>query len=405
MRISSNTIYDNNVAALNQQQALVAKTQQQIASGRRILTAADDPVAAARALDVAQADAINTQFATNRNSARATLTASETTLQGVTSLLQDIRDISVSAGNSTLNDSNRLSIAKDLNSRLQTLIGLANSTDGIGNHLFSGYQSQTVPFAATGAGVAYNGDDGQRQVQVNAGRQLPANNSGADVFMRVKNGNGVFVSQPAAGNTGGAFTSKDTVIDSALITGNSYEVLFANDPIAGTVFSVTNTTTGQPVAIQGQQFTSGQSISFEGMQFTITGTPAAGDKFAVGPSTNSSQSIFKTVSDLVTALNTPVGTGSNLSLLNSLQSGIKNLDNGLENVLNVRSSLGLRINEVDALQSSGDDLGLQYKQTLSVLQDLDYNKAITELTQRQAYLQAAQKSFTTVSNLSLFSYM
>src|SRR3989338_6116590 len=74
MRISSNTIFDSNVAALNQQQARLLQTQQQIASGRRILAASDDPVAATRALEINQADATNAQYASNRNSARNTLT-------------------------------------------------------------------------------------------------------------------------------------------------------------------------------------------------------------------------------------------------------------------------------------------------------------------------------------------
>ncbi|MDP1634649.1 MAG: flagellin, partial [Gallionellaceae bacterium] len=82
-----------------------------------------------------------------------------------------------------------------------------------------------------------------------------------------------------------------------------------------------------------------------------------------------------------------------------------NLDNALDNVLNVRATLGLRLGEIDALQVAGENLGLQFKQTLSQLQDTDYNKAISDLTQQQATLQAAQQSFTKVSGLSLFNYM
>jgi flagellar hook-associated protein 3 FlgL len=67
--------------------------------------------------------------------------------------------------------------------------------------------------------------------------------------------------------------------------------------------------------------------------------------------------------------------------------------------------LGLRLNEIDALQSSGEDLGLQFKQTLSGLQDVDYNKAVSDLTQQQMSLQAAQKSFLKIADLSLFSYI
>ena len=151
---------------------------------------------------------------------------------------------------------------------------------------------------------------------------------------------------------------------------------------------------------------SGQAISFDGMKFDIQGIPANGDTFTVTPSTN--ESIFKTVSDLIAALNTPAATAANggtTSIVNSLGRSLNNLDNALNNILSIRSSLGLRLQEVDALQTAGDDLGLQFKQTLSQLQDIDYNKAISDLAQQQMSLQAAQKSFATVSSLSLFSYI
>lgn len=395
MRISTNTIFDSNVAALNQQQARLLQTQQQIASGRKLLTASDDPVAATRALAVSQSDATNTQYASNRNMARNTLSMAETTLQGVTSLLQDVRDAALSAG-SGLTDDNRRAIASDLKGRLQELIGLANSTDGIGNYLFSGFQSRTKPFAADAvAGASYAGDDGQRNIQVSASRQMASSDSGADVFMRVKNGNGAFVTQSAVANTGTGVVSVGNVANPALLTGHDYSITFTS----ATTYDVTDTTTATPVS-SGNAYVSGQAISFDGMQFDIKGIPAAGDTFTVAPSAN--ENIFKTISNLIDALNTPV-VGANLS--NSLLHGIKQLDNALDNVLNTRVTLGLRLNEVDALDAAGEDLGLQFKKTLKELQDTDYNKAISDLAQQKMNLEAAQQSFVKVTGLSLFNYL
>lgn len=399
MRISSKTIFDSNVALLGQQQARLLQTQQQIASGRRIQTAADDPVAAARALEIAQSDSMNTQYAANRTIARHTLSLAESNLQSVTSLLQDVQTAVVNAGNGALNSSDRRTIATDLSGRLQELIGLANSTDGVGNYLFAGFQSKTQPFVATPAGIGYFGDDGKHNVQVSATRQIASGDSGADVFMRVKNGNGTFSTQAAATNTGTGIISTGSVTNpAALVAGNSYSISFSL--VAGVM---NYTVTGAPVALAAPvtgAYVSGQAISFDGMQLEIQGAPAVTDTFTVTPSTN--ESVFKTISDLIDALNAPV-VGANLT--NSLNRGLNNLDNALNKVLTTRSSLGLRLNEIDALQIAGDDLGLQFKQTLSALQDVDYNKAISDLTQQQMSLQAAQKSFTKISELSLFSYL
>lgn len=396
MRVSSSTLFDASVAEMTRQQAGMMHT---VATGRRILTASDDPVAATRALEVSQADAANTQFTSNRDSARATLTLAETYLQSVTSLLQEVRDGVLGAGNGSLSNSNRQTIALGFSGRLQELVGLANSTDGAGQYLFSGFQSRTQPFVDTPAGMGYFGDDGQRLIQASATRQMAASNSGADVFMRIKNGNGTFDTQAAGTNTGTGVISRGSVSNPALLTGNSYRVDFS--VVAGvTTYSVTNTTTSAVVIPAGTAYVSGQAISFDGMQFDIKGAPANGDKFTVLPSSN--ESVFKTISDLIAALNTPLA-GANLT--NSLNRGLNNLDNALNNVLNTRASLGTRLNEIDGLQAMGDDLGVQFKQTLSKLQDIDYTKSISDLIQQQTNLQAAQKSFAQINKLSMFDYL
>lgn len=412
MRISSNTLFNFNVAALNQAQTLLQQTQQQAASGVRLLSAATDPVAYSRAMDLTQTDAVNTQQTANRTAATEPLTLAGGVLQNVTSLLQDIRTTAVSAGSNAVTDANRATMAKALTGQLQQLVGLANSTDGSGNYLFSGFQSKTPPFSTTSTGVvSYNGDTGQQLVQVSTGRQMVVNDNGADVFMRIKNGNGTFATGAAATNTGGGIISAGTVTNPAALTGNNYSVAFATAvaPATGMTYSVTytNPTAVPPVtvptAVAGmttQPFTPGQAIGFDGLQFNMQGTPANGDTFTVAPSTN--QSLFTTISNLINTLNTPQA-GANLS--NGLANGIANLDNAMNNILNVQSSQGLRLNEISSLQTAGDNMSFQLKQSLSTLQDTNYTTALTTLNQQQTILQAAQKSFTQVANLSMFSYM
>ncbi|MBI5660346.1 MAG: flagellar hook-associated protein FlgL [Nitrosomonadales bacterium] len=414
MRISSSTIYESNVAALNQQQTQLLHTQQQVATGRRILTPADDPAGAARALEVAQSDATNTQYAANRNEAKHLVSLSEGTLQSVTTLLQDVRTSAIQAGNGALTAADRQVLATDLRGRLDELLGLANSTDGTGNYLFSGFQGKTQPFVLDTAGFQYMADDGQRLIQVGSTRQMPATDSGADIFMRIRNGNGTFATQAAAANTGSGVIGQGDLASpppTAAQLGNHYTLTFS---VTGSVttYSVTGADAlGAPLPTAGQPspplllpvaapYASGQAISFNGIRFDISGSPANGDTFTVAPSTN--ESIFQTISDLVSALN---GGGSAAQLTNSLGRALNGLERGLENVLTVRASLGSRLRELDALQITGEDMGLQFKQTLSQLQDVDYNRAISDLNQQQIILQASQKSFKLVSDMSLFNYL
>ena len=403
MRISTGMIYDSNVTTLNQQQAKLLQTQQQLATGRRLLTPSIDPAAAAQALEVSHADATNTQYTTNRDSLKGTLTQMDSTLQGITGVMQDVRTSLVGASFSTYTDSDRLSMANALQSRLDQLVSMANTKDANGSYLFSGFQSKTQPISNTAAGYAYFGDDGKKLTQISDTLQVGATQSGADIFMRVKNGNGVFVTQAAAANTGTALMNQGSVTNPTALTGNNYSISFA--VAAGvTTYNVTNTTTGAAV-LTAQPYTTGQAIAFDGMQMTVQGAPANGDQFTVAPSSN--VSIFKNIADAIAALKVPVAGNPQLAnaLVGNLSNIISNMDRGLSSISAANTVVGASMNAVDSAQSMGDNLGLNYKQTLSNLQDTDYNKAATDLAQQQLSLQAAQKSFVQVSNLSLFTYM
>lgn len=407
MRISSNSIFDNGVLQLSNLQVGLAHTQNQLSTGRRILTASDDPVAAARALEVTQSEQINLQLATNRQNANSSLSQVDLALSGVTSLLQDVKTLTVNAGNAGLNDADRKSIATELAGRFDDLLGLANTADGAGGFLFAGFKATTLPFIKTATGAQYQGDQGQRILQVGSTRFLPISDSGNSVFENNINGNGTFVTSASSAppNQGSGIVSSGSVTNAAALTGENYSITFAVAPGSPpvTTFDVLNTTTGVPVS-QGNPYTSGQPINFDGLQLDVRGSPADGDSFALQPSTK--QSIFTTLVNLISTLQTTaVGATGQANLTNGLNAAHDNLDSALDNILSVRSTVGSRLREIDALDSSGQDLDIQYKQTLANLQDLDYTKALSQFAQTQTTLQAAQQSFIKIAKLSLFDYI
>lgn len=407
MRISTSSIYNANIASLDTLQVQIAQTTQQVSSGQRILDPSMDPVGAARAIELTLSSSTNTQYGSNNAAATNTLSLSDGILQSATSLLQSVQDTVLSAGTPLVTDSIRKSMALDLQSRLQDMLGLANSTDGNGNYLYSGGQGSVQPFVNTAGGVTYQGDDVQRKIQVAPSRQISSSDSGADIFMRVRNGNGTFQANLGAANAGSGIISQGVVTNASSYNANSYQVTFG---AGGTTYSITDVTAGPPgVAVGGQTgvtYTSGQAISFNGIQFSITGTPAAGDTFNVTPSAN--QSVFDTLNKLITTLSTPLAGASAAAIAannQAMNDGISALNQDLNSVLGVRATIGSRLNELTSLQDTGTQLGLQYKTTLSTIQDTDYNQAITDLTQQKLILQAAQQSFAQVSKLSLFNYI
>ena len=406
MRISTLNIFNTATNQLGTLQSGIARTQMQLATERRILTPADDPVASARALEVSQAQEMNAQFATNRMNARSSLSHVETTLQDAGNLLQDIQQLAVNAGNGTMVLSDRQALATELEGRLEDLLGVANTSDGAGGYLFSGYMATTQPFTRTPGGAQYQGDQGQRQLQVGASRKLPLSASGSAVFEAIPTGNGSFQTQAAGANTGAAVISSGSVTDRSQLNGHDYALSFTvTGTPAVTTYTVNDTSTTPPTAVlSNQPYEPGKTISFGGMSFDIKGAPANGDSFTVKPSEK--QSVFTTVTDLIAALKAPAdGSSGKAALSNRLNTALDNLKQAHDNVLTVQASVGAHMKELDYLDSAGDDLDIQYAATLGDLQDLDVVKAISDFQQQQTTLQAAQMSFKTMSGLSLFNYL
>ncbi|MEG2963134.1 MAG: flagellar hook-associated protein FlgL, partial [Janthinobacterium sp.] len=227
MRISTRMIYDQGSSQLNTLQGALNRTQMQLSSNRRNLTPADDPIASARALEVTQSQSINTQFVTNRSNAKNFLSQEELALASTGSLIADVKDLVVKAGNPALKDVDRDTLARELEGRLTDLLGIANTADGAGGYLFSGYKSTTQPFSQTPTGATYVGDQGQRELQVGSARYLATSDSGATVFENNLTGNGKFTTAAATANFtrgGSGIVSGGTVTDPSLLTGHKYSI-------------------------------------------------------------------------------------------------------------------------------------------------------------------------------------
>lgn len=407
MRISTQNLYTTSTNQLNSLQSALARTQMQLSKNTRVLTPADDPVASARALQVSQSQSMNTQYATNRNSANSALSAVESALQNSGDLLQDIQQLAVKAGNATMLPADREALAVELEGKLEDLLGVANTTDGSGGYLFSGFMTTTKPFDRTPGGANYQGDQGVRQLQVSDSRKVPLSASGSAIFESIPTGNGTFQTQAVAGNTGAGIISSGSVVDRAALTNKPYELSFSvtADTPPVTTYSVVDTSTTPPTAVgAAAPYEAGKQISFGGMAFDIKGVPADGDKFTVKPSEK--QSVFTTVTDLIGALRAPAdGSTGKADLTNNLSTAIDNLKSAHENVLKVQASVGAHMNELDYLDSAGDDLDIQYSATMDDLTGLDMVKAISDFSMQQNTLQAAQMSFKTMSGLSLFNIL
>lgn len=308
MRISTHMMYDIGYSGIDRQTTELAHLQEQIALRKRIVRPSDDPVAAARAVEVQQYVDINGQFDSNLKTAASSLDMEDTMLGSASDLIGQIRDLAIQAGNTSLTATARQSIGTSVRSLYDSLMSIANHTDGAGNYLFSGYQGKTVPFSGTidamnagGTDITYAGDDGQRNVQITPSRYVAVSDSGSNVFVRTGNG----------------------------------------------------------------------------------------------------ESVFKTIATLVSVIEGPVGA----TYTADINTAASRLGQASAHVVDIRADVGTRGNEVLTTKGLNDNLAIQYSAELSGLQDLDYAKALTQLSEVQTGLTAASKSFASVSKLTLFDYL
>ncbi|SFH45219.1 flagellar hook-associated protein FlgL [Modicisalibacter xianhensis] len=404
MRISTVTMFESSLSSMNRQQSDFMKVGQQIASGRRVVNPSDDPQAASRAVAVSQSMAVSQQYADARVSARNALSQEESVLNSVSDSIASAKTLIVQAQNGTLSDADRASIASELQGIYENLLGQANVTNGNGTYLFGGYQDDAPPFVKDADGrVSYQGDTGVRQQKVDSSRLMPVGNNGSEIFASVHSGTG-YVAKAAESNTGSVtFTGPTRSNASDPGYGDSYTVVFGEDAGGNPTYTVTNTTTNTPV-IEDAAYESGKTLSFGGVSLTLEGEPVAGDTLSMAKAQD--QNIFSTLENAIKALNSTTETdAAKAALQNTLSTTSRQLDNGLDNVLTVRASVGARLNELDTLDTVGGNRSLNYEQTLSDLVDLDYARAISDYTLRQVGLQASQKAFVDIQGMSLFDQL
>lgn len=411
MRISTITMFEQSLNSMASQQASFLKIGQQIASGSRVVNPSDDPQAASRAVGVAQAAAVNQQYADARISARNSLGQEESVLNSVADAITSVKTRLVQGANGTLSDADRSSLASEIRGVYEAMLGQANAADGNGRYLFGGFKDNSPPFIkdpVTGA-VSFIGDTGMTKLKVDSSRLMANSDSGEDIFLRVHS-SAKPIAVAAASNQGSVSFVGPSVVNSAAANfGDAFEVKFVADPATPDAFRV------EIDGVDQGPYESGKSYGANGLSLTLEGVPVVGDAIAVSRAqevsygtapADSGPNLFRTLENVLAVLDNPATTeAGQAALKNTITTSMRELDNALDNVLTTRASVGARLNELDVLDTVGANRELNYAQTLSDLVDLDYNKAISEYALRQVGLQAAQKSFLDIQKLSLFDRM
>lgn len=409
-RISTHQMQQNAINSMLKQHETLSRTQQQVATGKKIFKPSEDPVAASRVVNLKDTLSSIDQHQSNVDAARARITLSEGVLSSVVESIHRVRELSIQANNDSQNESTRYFIAAEVEQIQEALLNLANTTDSNNEYLYSGALGRFKPFSRNEAGgFEYNGDESQREIQISRSRRIAVDDPGSEVFLEIKNGNGSF-------STLDGFNNKGTgVIDPGSASGNyiqdTYAIIFDqnfaeyankdNGRIPLT-YSVVDSKGG--VLSAGIPFESGKEIAFNGVHTSIKGIPEDGDVFIARPSQN--QDIFTTLQNLIRALKSKTPEANDkIGFHNAINRSLTDLNRSLDKILEVRGNIGARLNALDSQETINDAYRLQVREILSNVEDLDFAEAVSRLNLEMTGLEASQKAFTRVQDISLFNFL
>ncbi|WP_066272493.1 flagellar hook-associated protein FlgL [Hydrogenophaga palleronii] len=401
MRVSTANSYDNTIAHLARRQAELAAQQERVTTGMRVLKPSDDPVAATLAETAANRLSRTNADLRALEASRASLQQAESGLRESGDLIQQVRDLLITAGNATFTDAEREDVAKQLEGLREQLIAVANRKDNTGRTLYGGLGGSSTPFVdvygPNGNGVQFEGQRGQAAAGNSA---LPQTLDGDAIWMRVPQGNGSFTVGLPHSNSGNVSTTVGTVSNPAALTGAGYDIGFAE--VGGQMqYTVTNTTTGLPVpGHTGQPYVANRTIEFDGISLEMRGAAAAGDRVEVRPVTAPTD-IFSVVQSAIDGLRYD-GPNESAHHTQVLARAITEVDAAHDRVLAVRGRAGEWLNRADSLSTQMEGRAIDLKTEGARLQELDPIQGISDLDMKKLGLEAALKTYAQVQRLSLF---
>lgn len=395
-RISTGMMFNQSISMMMAKQSKMNHLEQQLATGKKLVSAKDDPVAAGTAVGLDRAVAELDRFARNGDVVENRLGLQENALAQAGEMMAHITELTIQANNPALSAADLKSIASELKSVRDGLLSLANSTDGTGRYLFGGTDDADAPFKLSNGVVTYNGDQTQRQVEVAPDTFVKDALPGSEIFLRIRTGDGTLDGSAAGTNTGtGVLTTFGRDPASGNWDGASYTLRFTG-PDAYEVVDATNT------VVKTGAFKAGEDITFEGVSMRVEGEPKAGDSFGIGAA--DARDIFSTLDGMINALDNAADDPTAVARQqNILQAGIRDVARASEKFIDARAAGGAQLKAIDDAGALRDANGVTLKTTLSAMRDLDYAEAIGQYQLEQISLQAAQTIFTQMQQMSLFN--
>ena len=403
MRVTTNMSYQSSMRALQKASERLDKASEQMTTGDKFATAGEDPTGMAQKLSLTSKITAFQQYSVNGSLLDSSLTLEGTILDSVTTNLQSAYTLTQKSVNGAMSDSDKKSIASELEQLQTQLYDLMNSKNADGEYIFGGNQSQTQPFVKNDVGdYEFKGDTGQRMIQVAPSVQIAANDSGLSVFQQVATRRTVS-SATATDLTIGV--SSQSEFDSFFRNQYDFKIPANNQyTISTTASPVQYQITGNNGYTQTGDYIPGEAINFNGVSLTMTAAAGSGPAQQFNLDAPANDNVLNSLNKMIEAL-------KNSSALTEEEwtSTIANVQTHINNTLDrvgiTQGAVGGRQNNLDQIMNSNSSLQTITSEAKANVSEIDLYEAISNVFLQENALTMAQQAFAKVNKSTLFDYL
>ena len=187
MQVSTKVFNDQSLARFSKASKEIQDVQSKIATGKNLLRASDDPVAAAEISYAKDTQRQMLRYQNNIDRVKGRLETTEIALTEMQNIITRIYELTIQAKNDTYSKQDREAIRQEIITLKDMIVNLGNTRDSNGNAIFAGYKSKILPFVEnTNGKVEFKGNQGVTRLQISETLTAATAIDGVDAFMRIK---------------------------------------------------------------------------------------------------------------------------------------------------------------------------------------------------------------------------
>ncbi len=427
MQVSTKLFNQQQIRQFSKLTADIQEKQEKISSGRAILNASDDPVAAVNLSAANEQKILLERFEENVYLAQNRLEAGDKVLQESISVMTRITELATQARNPTYDAFSRRAILTEITELREVLVDLANTQDARGQSLFAGFSNEKIAFVEGPDGkIHYNGDRGTHTVQISESMNVPTSLDGITVFGRVETANGrrdIFEIVDSVAASINPLRDLDERASASAKASVSFTIPRQNQgwelDLAGSlgqvrISAVLSEGNEQKFAdaVNAQSDLTGVVASFDQLTGRTILTDIEAGEIEIenleieGQELSNYAGQYHLIFNSVDENQQEVGEPRVLSDLDQLLGrGISNLKSAMDHLSIQQAVFGAQMSKAEVQRSALATRKLAVTQDISKLGDADLAKLVTDLQAQLTNRDAAQQAFAKMGQQSLFDYL